>query len=184
MPLHWDPPCNLSASKTRRLEESDELLALKVLYCSVKLGETSALQLIFLTETNLRTSMMRLSLGFQVFPGTVFVENRRGKQLVSVAGNEVVHVGHLLTMLQVNQAASRGPAHLSPQGHAVGLRHVGGAWMCSIRPSCFFFFFFPEIKRCISVASVLLNIDFLSAVLEGRNLPAKIIPGVFAGQMA
>lgn len=166
----------------RRLEKSDELLALKVLYCSVKLGETSALQLIFLTETNLRTSMMRLSLGFQVFPGTVFVENRRGKQLVSAAGNEVAHVGHLLTMLQVNQAASRGPAHLSPQGHAVGLRHVGDAWTCSIWPLCFFFF--PEIKRCISVASVLLNIDFLSAVLEGRNLPAKIIPGVFAGQMA
>lgn len=47
-----------------------------------------------------------------------------------------------------------------------------------------FMFFFPEIKRCISVASVLLNIDFVLVVLEGRNLPAKIILGVFAGQMA
>lgn len=87
MQLHWDPPCNLSAPEMRRVEKSEELLALKVLHCSSKLGETSALQLIFLTEINLRTLMMRLSLGFPVSPGMAFVQSLRGTQLVSTAGN-------------------------------------------------------------------------------------------------
>lgn len=37
-------------------------------------------------------------------------------------------------------------------------------------------------EKCISVASVLLNIDFLSAALEERNLPGKISSWGFAWQ--
>lgn len=42
---------------------AEELLPLKVLYCYFNQEETSALQLIFLTESNLRKLMLHLSLG-------------------------------------------------------------------------------------------------------------------------
>lgn len=42
---------------------AEELLPLKALYCYFKLGKTSALQLIFLTENNSRKLMLHLSLG-------------------------------------------------------------------------------------------------------------------------
>lgn len=99
MSLHWDPSCNLSASKMKRLEESEKrrkkrdpneihtnhsstALESHVLLRNCyhrrhfKLIKTSALQLIFLTESNSRKLMLHLFLGVcSVFWKNIWTQN-------------------------------------------------------------------------------------------------------------